>query len=323
MATIGEHVAVFIANGNYTDHDHAVAQDWLMATKCGNFDIRLLAAPRESLGKNDSKRRDGIRKETLGFIHRHFDDRPDVVRSLDMLFAEFGLSNEQDRRREFFQFESIYNQDEVSVLLLKHLQPTNGRSRYTQENIAEYFLTSTRTINDHIRVLKPAVDRELRAKVFGQDVQMDTARGTNVPESTTHPLFLPLNMVDLYTLVDTLVQHVDDEVEGRIVQSILERILGQTTDYARERLGRIAGFDEALSDISSQGDQRGPGEAVMFSEKERIRATVRYMKNGEEKTCKGFISRNHVNRAIIDVVDDDRVLHIPYRDIVELKSSRE
>jgi len=323
MPAIKNSVARFVANQSYTEWDHAIAIRWMEVTRCGEIDTHLLAANKNSLSKEEAKLRAKIKGDTIAFAKRYFDDRPNVVRSLDSLFAEFGLSNEHDRREEFFSFEKMYRHDEACVLLLKHLQPVPGRNRYTRDDIAEHFLTSNRTIGEYIRALQPMVDEELSAKIFGQVVRLDPARTTNIPESTTHPLFLPLNMVELYTLVDMLVQHSKDEVEGRIVQSVLKRTLDQTTGYARERLARIYGFSEILDAVSYLDEQRGPGEAVVFSEKEGIRAAVRYMENGEEKTCEGCISRNHRNRSVIDVVDNDSVWHIPYRDIINLKPSRE
>ena len=323
MAAIKDSVARFVTNQCYTEWDHAIAMKWLDATRCSEIDARLLADNRSNLSKEEAKLRTQIKSQTIAFAKRYFDDRPNVVRSLDFLFAEFGLSNEHDRREEFFPFDKVYRHDEVSVLLLKHLQPVPGRERYTREHIAEYFLTTDRTIGEYIRALQPMVDAELSARIFGQIVRLDPIRRTNVPESTTHPLFLPLNMVELYTLVDMLVQHSEDEVEGRIVQSILKRTLDQTTGYAKERLARIYGFSEALTAVSHLDEQQGPGEAVVFSEKEGIRAVVHYMESGKEKACKGRISRNYRDRAVIDVIDNDSVWHIPYRDIIYLKPSCE
>lgn len=321
MAAIKDSVADFVANQSYTERDHEIAMKWLEATRCGEIDTRVLVDNEASLDADEKRQRKRIAKRTLDFVRRYFDDRPNVVRSLDSLFAAFGLRDDSSRRREFFPFDKVYRHDEVWVLLLKHLQPVPGRNRYSRADIAEYFLTTERTIGKYTRALYPSGDVELEARIFGQVVQAYPAHGTNVPESTTHPLFLPLNMVELYTLIDVLAQHLGDEVEGRIVQSILRRMLGQTTEYAKERLAHISGLSEALPTVSHLDEEQDYGEAVMFSEKEQIRAVVRYTKNGEEKTCEGYISRSHKNRAVIKVVDNDRVRHIPYENITSLKPS--
>ena len=323
MTTIGELVSRFAANPNYTDEDHAIAQEWARATRCSKIDVRVMAEPKESLTEGDKTRREEIREGTRAFARGFFDDRPDVVRSLDSLIAELGVKDEAERRKEFLPFKRLYTRDETMVLLLKHLQPASGRERYTRERIAEYFLTSERTINDYIGELLPAMDSRRSARVFGQIVQMDPARSTNIPESTTHPLFLPLNMVELYTLVDMLVRHVDDQVEGRIVGSVLKRVLDQTTSYAYERLTHIEGLDGALHSIEHFERKRGNAEAVMFREKEAIQATVRYLDDGAEKRCTGYISRNHADRSVIDISGTEQVFHIPFKDIVELSTPRE
>lgn len=126
-------------------------------------------------------------------------------------------------------------------------------------------------------------------------------------------------MVELYTLVDVLVQHVDDPVEGRIVRSVLNRVLGQTTGYAEERLSRMEGFSEAWEKAKETCWQQGPGEAVMFSEKEGVRATVRYVEDGVEMSYTGLISRNRLKKKKVVVDGDDGVLQVPYEAIIELR----
>ena len=321
MATIKEHVDRFISNNHFNKWDHKIAEKWLKSTRCGSYDIRILVNPDRS--KEEEDQRDRLVKDTIAFAQQYFDDRPSVVRSLDLLLAELGIDNESERRSTFLPFGKLYRHDEVMVLLLKHLQPTPGRERYSQEDIAEYFLTTDRTIREYMRELRPAVDDELNARVLGQIVRMDTSRGTNVPESTTHPLFLPLNMLELYTLIDVLVKHVNDEVEGRIVRSILKNVLDQTTGYAQERLNRIEGLDKALSPSELHNEQQSLGEAIMFREKEASCATVIYEEDGVEKSCTGIVSRAQGNTKCIVVDDGHTVTQIRYRDIVRVKTPDE
>ena len=323
MTAIKELVTKFIANDNYSKWDHEIAQNWMEATRCGETDSHVMTCHEENLSISEQKRLKQIKEDTLSFTNRHFDDRPDVIRSLDALFAEFGMDDEAERRKKYFQFERIYRRDEVMVLLLKHLQSATDGNRYTRADIADYFLTSEKTINTYISLLRPSKVPELRARVFGQAVQLNPDRGTNKPDSTTHPLFLPLNMVELYTLVDMLVKHVNDPIEGRIVESLLGRVLDQTTEYAEERLGHIEGFAEAQASITHLDSRRGNDEAVMFHEKEGIRATVRYVEDEEEKSCTGYISRNHRDKTIVDVTGRDEVFHIPFKDIINLESAHE
>ena len=320
--TIEELVTRFMSNPHYNDRDHEIASEWMRATRSARYDVRVLIAPKGNLNQSDSNRREQIMKDTVTYIKNHFDDRPDVIRSIDSLFAEFGLDSDSDLRHDIISFNKLYRHDEVMVLLLKHLQPTPNRGRYTQEDIAEYFLTTDRTIRDYLGELRPSTDDELCARVLGQIVRMDTKRGTNVPESTTHPLFLPLNMLELYTLVDLLIRHVNNEVEGRIICSILKCVLDQTTEYAKERLARIEGYEEAVSISANLGEGGGLGEAVMFHEKEAISAEVFYEEGGVEKSYKGIISRSYGSRKHVDITGEEGTLRVRYRDITRLKSLR-
>lgn len=319
MATIKEHVDRFILNSRFTEWDHEIAEKWLKSTRCGRYDISVLAGSNRS--ENEKRQYKRLVKATISFARQYFDDRPNVVRSLDLLLAELGVDDESERRSSFLPFGKLYRHDEVMVLLLKHLQPTPGRERYSQEDIAEYFLTTDRTIREYMRELRPAVDDELNARVLGQIVRMDTSRGTNVPESTTHPLFLPFNMLELYTLVDMLVEHANDEVEGRIVRSILKNVLDQTTGYAQERLNRIEGLDKALSPSELHNEQQSLGEAIMFREKEASCATVIYEEDGVEKSCTGIVSRAQGNKKRIDITDGNRITQIRYRDIIRIEAA--
>lgn len=323
MTAIKELVAEFITNTNYTDWDHKIASEWMTATRCGETDSRVMTCHEQDLRVSEQEILKQIKESTLSFTSRYFDDRPNAVRSLDALFAEFGMDDEAERRKKYFQFERIYHRDEVIVLLLKHLQSATDGNRYTRAEIADFFLTSEKTINTYIALLRPSIDPGLRARVFGQAVQLNPDRGTNKPDSTTHPLFLPLNMVELYTLVDMLVKHVNDPIEGRIVESLLGRVLDQTTGYAEERLGHIDGFDDAQASIAHLDNRRSNNEAVMFHEKEGIRATVRYINGEEEKTCTGYISRNHKDKTVVDVTGRGEVFHIPFKDIINLESAHE
>ena len=319
MTSIADFVAEFAQNDNYNSWEHAKAQAWVDATRCGAYDVRLLSEAKDSLSRSELKVRESIKARTLEFIRLHFDDRPDVVRLIDNLLAELGVADDTARRDEFLPFEEIYSAEEIKVLLLKRLHRSQSDGGYTRGDIAEYFSTSTKTVDKYIHMMLPAANPGADARILGQAVQLDPSWGSNIPESTTHPLFLPLNMVELYTLVDMLVEHSQNDVEGRLALSILDRISVQTTDYAQERLARIEGFEEALH-AAQAGEERGPDEAIMFHEKEGYRATVRYAKNGEEESHTGLISRSRKNKSMIILVEGDQVFHIPYRDIIELKS---
>ena len=320
MTTIQELATKYIRNYDIDEWSQEVIHEWMKAARCGEIDARVVVYKKDNLNKVELEQRKTIKEETVAFIRRYFDNRPDVMRILDALFETFGLSNTKLRRMEFFPFSKIYTLDELNVLLLKRLQPAPNKDGQSRETIAKYFVTTEKTINKYLGTLLPAANLEQSAKVLGQAVQANPTWRTNVPESTTHPILLPLSMVELYTLVDMLVEHSDNEVEGRIVQLILGRVLNQTTDYADERLARIAGFNKALSS-AQQNKQHALGEAVLFSEKERIRARVRYEQDGIENTCTGYISRNYEDKTLIDIVENDKLTQIPFKNIIKLESA--
>ena len=316
MSDFKESVNQFKCDRNLADWQSEKIELWLRQLRVSNVDTRVVSVPKDNLSAAELEQRDHIKAQTIIFIRRYFDDRPEVAHLLDDLFSTFGLVDETKRHAEFFPFDQLYNPEEIMVLLLKRLQNEPGSGRFTREAIAEYFMTSTRTINKYINMMLPA-DEASSARVLGRIVQMEPAYGTNIPASSTHPVFLPLTMVELYTLVDLLSEHTGNDVEGRIASSILNDIYSQTTDYAKTRLTRLEGLKKALALTPDSSNQpRISGEAIMFREKEAMVSTVRYEEHGVEKACTGVITRNRKDRAVINITDDDNVWSIPFRNII-------
>ena len=106
MTTIKELVGRFADNANYDNWDHAVAREWMRATRSDEVDVRVITEPKESLTTAKQQQRERIREETLSFVRRYFDDRPDVVRALDELFAEFGMVLRESEYRGTSSLES-------------------------------------------------------------------------------------------------------------------------------------------------------------------------------------------------------------------------
>jgi len=321
MSDFEESVNRFKRDRNLADQQSEKIELWLRQTRVNNVDTRVVSEPKDNLSTAELEQRSHIKAQTIIFIRRYFDDRPKVVRLLDDLFSTFGLVDETKRHAEFFPFDQLYNPEEIMVLLLKRLQNEPGSGRFTREAIAEYFMTSTRTINKYINMMLPA-DEASSARVLGRIVQIEPAYGTNIPASSTHPVFLPLTMVELYTLVDILSEHTSNDVVGRTAGLILSDIYSQTTDYAKTRLSRLDGLEKALAVTpNSSNRQRILGEAIMFREKEAMVSTVHYEEHGVEKTCTGVITRNGKDKTVINVTDNDNVWSIPFRNIINFDNS--
>lgn len=304
MTKLKDYVQTLEKGSIFSEKQISVFRKWMNATQSHEDNISLFAASEVS-DPRERARLDEIRKKTHLFVRQYFDERPEVVRTLIELFASF-CPNETPEG--FFAFEKIYDPDEIEVLLLKHLQPKIGRRRNTYPQIAEYFSTSDTTIKKYLNKMRTPTNEETQAKILGQPVLMERARSTNIPESTTHPIFLPLNMVELYTLIDTLLKHSNDPIEHYIINGITKRILNQTTEYAKERLRRIGNIECLLNfPTNRRSDSEQDIDAIML-EKEHIRAIVHYEEDGTEKKCEGYINRDGKKIDSINIKDEDGAL---------------
>lgn len=304
MTKLKDYVQTLEKGSKFSEKQISVFHKWMNATQSHEDDISLFAAGKVSDSK-EGDRLDEIREKTHLFVRQYFDERPKVVRTLIELFTSFCPSGAP---RGFFAFENIYDPDEIEVLLLKHLQPKLGRRSNTYPQIAEYFSTSDTTIKKYLNKLRTPTNKETQEKILGQPVLMERARSTNIPESTTHPIFLPLNMVELYTLIDALLKHSNDPIERHIINDITKRILNQTTEYAKERLRRIENIGWLLDfPTNRRSDSEQDIDTIML-EKEHIRAIVHYEEDGTEKKCEGYINRDGKKIDSINIKDEDGAL---------------
>jgi len=157
---------------------------WLESSRLGSIKVPALSKP-ATMKK--------FRDNTRTYTRKYFDERPAVVSTLKDYFLYCAIPPETIA--SVLAFDKIYHPDEVYILLLKYLQgnPENGQRR-TRSDIADYFSTSINTIDTYVNELQDGIS------LFGNDISVEVMRGTNECESSVHPIFLPLNLVNVYTL---------------------------------------------------------------------------------------------------------------------------
>ncbi|MCR5845665.1 MAG: hypothetical protein K6G78_03765 [bacterium] len=317
MASIRECAERFKDYYNRPISECAIIDKWIkLNDKSHPLDVEY-----SSMGKNARYK---FKNDNRKFARMYFDERPKVVKLLKELLLFIGVSKEDVT--DWLGFDNIYSGDEVCVLLLKYLQGERSRGTMTQQDIADYFGTSLRTIGSYISKMRPTRESLGKCRVFGQTVEMDPKRITNVPESTMHPIFLALDLVELRTLVNVLQDHIEGGMESIVVLDILDKIRSQVTDYAASRLPSPPG-DVWIAHQRTHEEGARLSRGIIVSEKELLRARVTYEvideENGTEsmKVCEGYISTDRSRPLMVNIhTENDEIHSVDYRRIIEFKN---
>lgn len=110
------------------------------------------------------------------------------------------------------------------VEILKLLQ---GREMRTSE-IAEYFGGDERTIRTDMQALRDGID------IFGIKIKIESkhpGKQKHFYKSTVHPIFLALNLSELFALLKLLENAILQD-RGEIYKHIFDQVYSQITDYA-------------------------------------------------------------------------------------------
>lgn len=120
---------------------------------------------------------------------------------------------------------------ERMIKILKYLHEGSK----TQEEIAEHFDISTTSVKDDLRELQNG-----DYSFFDYKMQIDLNRKTNTYDSTIHPIFLPLNLSEVYALTVGLKLIGKGTAFNDIFDYISESIYNQLSEYGQKRI-----FDKA------------------------------------------------------------------------------
>ena len=103
----------------------------------------------------------------------------------------------------------------------------------TAQEIQNRFSIDARTLRNDLQELEEGIT------VLGSTIQIskEKSRGTYQYKTTLHPVFLPLNLTEVYALTVYLNRAIDShDPNAEIIKNISDRIKSQLSDYAFERL---------------------------------------------------------------------------------------
>ena len=231
------------------------------------------------------------------FIRSYFDERENIVTSINrfMLYLKTpGLIYEGDL---FCHVDRIYRGDEMKIKLLKYLQQPRGN----REKIAEHFNMSSNAINAHLGELQNGCD------ILGSNVKICPSRGTNEYDSTIHPVFLALNLSEIYTLTVALKICTKKSVFTDTANDIADDVYRQLTEYGKgviDKRAKEAGvqFGDSKGGYRQEIDEKSDKKEIL-NQKNRHRAYI--LKS--LAPCKVFYSDNTVPMCgVLQIHPDDK-----------------
>lgn len=104
---------------------------------------------------------------------------------------------------------------------------------HTPTEIEERFDIDERTRRKDLTALEDGIE------VLGSTIRVEKTRehGKDYYKSTVHPVFLPLNLTEVYALTVYLDRAIDENDPNKaVIQNLIDRIKGQLSDYAQEKL---------------------------------------------------------------------------------------
>lgn len=109
----------------------------------------------------------------------------------------------------------------------------NLHEPHTPSKIEERFDIDERTRRKDLTALEDGIE------VLGSTIRVEKNRehGKDYYKSTVHPIFLPLNLTEVYALTVYLDRAIDDGDPNKvIIQNLTNRVKSQLTDYAYKKL---------------------------------------------------------------------------------------
>lgn len=131
------------------------------------------------------------------------------------------------------RLNNVLNSTEIDILLLKVLQAGSNESLYanSQADRADQFGMSVNAIQSRIHALEDGKD------ILGHHVQIYIAgRGQTAYDNTIHPIFLTLNLQEVFLLTVRLKQVFDGTTFEKLADGIADDIYSQLSDYAKDVL---------------------------------------------------------------------------------------
>ncbi len=168
-------------------------------------------------------------KDTI--LEKPFDEQLDALTIINDFFDPLKDTFWKAPRDRFCQYEKIFKPIDTYIRLIKYLQGGSNPGEEYQHNrfdIADKFGVSTNTIDANIRDLEDGV------YILGSHIKIDLRRRVNNYDNTVHPVFLALNLSEVYFLTVVLKKLTEKTKFNDIATVLIADIYRQLSDYAKE-----------------------------------------------------------------------------------------
>lgn len=158
------------------------------------------------------------------------------------------------------------------IELLKYLQ----EKPKTRPEIAAHFDISETQLSDDLGELQDG-----SYSFLGYKMKIDLNRGDNTYNSTIHPVFLPLNLSEVYALTIGLKQAGKGTVYKDIFNYISDSIYDQLSAYGKRRiLDKAKELDLYFNDTVQKTYRYEPDEPDKYLKQKRSQMLAYYLKSG-------------------------------------------
>lgn len=235
-----------------------------------------------------------------------------ILRFLEFLKKKYGLELGID---DVFKSEAIESY-ERKIDLLKKLNEEK-----TLDELLEYYYISSRPIKDDIRELVSGT------KILGQEVkirEIETEKGKLKYQSSIHPIFLPLNLTEVFYLLDGLKTLAKDNsgFTGQRYNHLANRVYCQLSNYAKGKIDlklEDRSYSFLLEDECERYN-RSIDEEVM-SEESKMSKLMYLYKSGTMCDIKMKTGVEYTNCNIKLSMDESKIYLICNEESIELDSN--
>lgn len=196
----------------------------------------------------------------------------------------------------------------------------------TREEIHSRFAISVRTISSDLNALEGGFT------FMGQTIQIKKSedKGQVYYQSTLHPVFLPLNLSEVYALTTGLLQTFSaDHPLYETYKYLAEYIYSQLSEYGQDIIYDSA--DRSGIEFPPVGSKKNGGYrdertlvkrregALLYLLKRGEMCDITYNENGYTKEIRGRVRLTSTGREIITVVTEDQQTELEYAKILTIK----
>ncbi|GAW28571.1 hypothetical protein [Carboxydocella sp. ULO1] len=251
-------------------------------------------------------------------------DKGKLTRILNHFFNFVSQKYQLDIEPEdYFPVFNTLEKSERMVALLKYLQEPR-----TKREIAEHFHISERALNDDLNVLQSGFT------FLGYSMKITLNRGERTYDSTIHPIFLPLNLSEVYALTVGLKLMGRNSVFGDIFYYIADSIFQQLSSYAKQRIAGKAkevgiSFDEIPALVYRAEDEiiaSGRKQLLAYFLKSGAPCKIEYNTKAGIRTITGKVNyansegKYETNRIVVQ--NEKQQVEIDYAQILSIQFAR-